>query len=215
MTDIPFGEGISFYGRLSYDPVGRESIDYSKIYGSLLEAERLPGDGDVAAEWLRRGLELLQAGEFARALWCFETATEREPGNGAALRASARALHQLGREKEAFARIEQASKIGPARFDAWLERGFGMMDEERHDEACWCFEAALEIKDDDPTAWLMRGMMEKAAGRCEDALFSLERSLDLDPQRGTTWALTAEVMEILGRPHEAGLCRETAEKLGV
>ncbi len=61
----------------------------------------------------------------------------------------------------------------------------------------------------------MRGMMEKAVGRSEDALFSLERSLDLDPQRATAWALTAEVMEMLGRPHEAGLCRETAEKLGL
>ena len=194
---------------------GGGRIDYAKIYGPLLEAEQLPGDGDVAAEWLRRGLELLEAGELAHALWCLETASEREPGNGPALRASARALHRLGREKEAFARIEAASKLGQARFDEWLERGFGLMDEERHDEACWCFEAAIAIKDDDPTAWLMRGMMEKAAGRCEDALFSLERSLDLDPQRGTAWALTAEVMEMLGRPHEAGLCRETAQKLGL
>ncbi len=211
----PSDEGISFYDLLSYDPVGRESIEYSKIYQSLLEADRLPGDGDVAAEWLRRGLELLEAGELARALWCFETANEREPENGKALQASARALHRLGREKEAFACIERATKLGTARFDHWLERGFGLMDEERHEEACWCFEAALEIKGDDPTAWLMRGMMEKAVGRSEDALFSLERSLDLDPQRATAWALTAEVMEMLGRPHEAGLCRETAEKLGL
>jgi len=213
--DIPFGEGISFYGHPSYDPVGRGSIDYSKIYQSLLEADALPGDGDVAAEWLRRGLEFLEAGEFQRALWCFEAASEREPENGKALQAAARALHRLGREKEAFARIERAAKIGSARFDGWLERGFGLMDEERHEEACWCFEAALGIKDDDPTAWLMRGMMEKAVGRCEDALFSLERSLDLDPQRGTAWALTAEVMEILGQPDEAAICRETAEKLGL
>jgi tetratricopeptide (TPR) repeat protein len=158
---------------------------------------------------------LLEAGELTRALWCFETASDCEPGNGKALKASAGALHRLGREKEAFERLERAAKIGPARFDHWLERGFDLMDQERHEEACWCFEAAIEIKDDDPTAWLMRGMMEKAVGRCEDALFSLKRSLDLDPQRGTAWALTAEVMEILGRPHEAGLCRETAQKLGL
>lgn len=175
----------------------------------------MPGDSDVAAEWLRRGLDLLEKGVIARALWCFETASEREPENVKALRSSAQALRRLGREKEAFGCIERAAKIGTARFDHWLERGFYLMDEERHEEALWCFEAALEIKDDDPTTWLMRGMMEKAVGRCEDALFSLERSLDLDPQRATTWALTAEVMELLGRPYEAGLCRETAEKLGL
>ena len=190
-------------------------IEYSKIYRSLLEAERLPGDDDVAEEWLRRGIEFLEAGDLVHALWSHQTASEREPGNGPALRASARALHLLGREKEAFSRLEAASKLGPARFDEWLERGFRLMDAERHDEACWCFEAAIAIKDDDPTAWLMRGMTEKAAGRCEDALYSLERSLDLDPQRGTAWALAAEVMELLGRPHEAGLCLETAQKLGI
>jgi tetratricopeptide (TPR) repeat protein len=208
-------EGNSFYGRLSHDPVRRGTIEYSKIYRSLLEVEAMPGDGDVAAEWLRRGLEYLESGDLARAFWCLETASEREPGNGMALRASARALHRLGREKEAFDRLDRAAKIGPSLFDRWLERGFLLMDEEQHAEACWCFEAALEIKDDDPTAWLMRGMMEKAVGRCEDALFSLERSLDLDPQRATAWALTAEVMDLLGRPHEAGLCRETAAKLGL
>ena len=106
----PSDEWITFYDLRLYDPVGRGSIDYSKIYGSLLEADRLPGDGDVAAEWLRRGLEFLQAGALVRALWCFETANEREPENGRALRASARALHGLGREKEAFARIERAAK---------------------------------------------------------------------------------------------------------
>lgn len=212
--DIPFGRGITFYDPLSNDFLGRESIEYSTIYRSLLEAEELPGDGDVAAEWLRRGSEYLEAGDISRALWCFETATECEPGNGKALRASARALDRLGRDKEAFARIEQAAKLGPARFDRWLERGFALIDEERHEEACWCFEAALVIKDD-ATAWLMRGMMEKATGRCEDALFSLERSLDLDPQRATAWAVTADVMEMLGRPDEAGLCRETAKKLGL
>ncbi len=185
------------------------------MYQSLLEADGLPGDGDVAGEWLRRGLDYLEAGELPRALWCLEAATEREPENGKAMLATARALHRLGREKEAFARVEAASKLGSARFDQWLERGFGLMDEERHEEACWCFEAALEIKGDDPTAWLMRGMVEKATGRCEDALFSLGRSLDLDPQRATAWALTAEVMEALGQHHEAGLCRETAEKLGL
>lgn len=206
---------ISFYDLPSHDPLRRGSIEYSKIYRSLLEAGELPGDGDIASEWLRRGLEFLDAGEDARALWCFEIAAEREPENGKALHASARALHRLGREKEAFARLEQATKIGPARFDTWLERGFALIDEGRHEEACWCFEAALGINADDATAWLMRGMMEKAVGRCEDALFSLERSLDLNPQRATAWALTAEVMEKLGRPQEAGLCRETAKKLGL
>jgi tetratricopeptide (TPR) repeat protein len=180
-----------------------------------MNEERHPADGDVAAEWLQRGRELLETGDFDHALWCFEVANDREPENGPALRGSARALHRLGREKEAFERIERALKIGSARFDHWLNRGFGLMDEERHAEACWCFEAALEINVDDPTAWLMRGMMERALGRHEDALFSLERSLDLDPQRATAWALTAEVMEALGRPEEAGLCRETATKLGL
>ena len=191
------------------------SIEYSKIYAPLFGEERQPADGDTAAEWLRRGSELLEAGDFARALWCFEAANEREPENCPVLRASAKALHQLGREKDAFERIERAAGIGTARFDHWLERGFELIDGEQHAEACWCFEAAIEIKPDDPTAWLMRGMMEKSLGRCEDALFSLERSLDLDPQRATAWALTAEVMEALGRPDEAGMCRETAEKLGL
>lgn len=89
------------------------------------------------------------------------------------------------------------------------------MDEEEHEKACWCFEAALEINPADPTAWLMRGMMEQVLGRSEEALVSLERSLDLDPQRATSWALAAEVMETLGRYDEARLCRETATKLGL
>ena len=164
---------------------------------------------------MKRGLCLLENGDAARALWCFEAAREREPENGPALRASAKALHHLGREKEAFELIELTSQIRANRFDAWLQRGFNLIDEEQHEKACWCFEAALEINPEDPTAWLMRGMMEQVLDCCEKALYSLERSLDLDPQRATTWALVAEVMETLGRSDEAQLCRETAAKLGL
>ena len=197
--------------------------DAPRIAETWISAGQAGEEMDSLAVWPRSGSApwLIATAKDSQRLLVFDADTgarigsHGEPGNGPALRASARALHRLGREKEAFARIEAASKLGQARFDEWLERGFWLMDEERHDEACWCFEAAIAIKDDDPTAWLMRGMMEKAAGRCEDALVSLERSLDLDPQRGTAWALTAEVMEALGQHHEAGLCRETAQKLGL
>lgn len=189
-------------------------IEDAKIYESLLEADQLPVEGDTAAKWLDRGQMLFLAEEIEHALWCFQAASECEPVNGPAIRSAARALYLLGREKEAFDRVEQAYALGLARFEYWLGRGFMAMDEDRQEEACWCFEAAIEIKNDDPTAWFMRGMMEGALGRCEDALVSLGRSLDLDPQRATAWALTGEMMEALGRTEEARVCLETAAKLG-
>lgn len=157
--------------------------------------DRMEGEAR-AEEVLRRAAEVRPSFPFAhaalgevyrkrrllqQAISAYLRAMELDPNSFVAHRGLGRLYLAEGDDKGALPPLLLASRMAPHDFELHMEVA-GLLDAAgSRDEAHAHFQAATELKADDPQAWYGRARTAKADGLVEDAVPSLERVLALKP----------------------------------
>jgi tetratricopeptide (TPR) repeat protein len=107
---------------------------------------------------------------------------------------------------------ESRPEKGPPEWE-WTQKGIGLNDSGRYEDATRCFEKALEFDPACTQAWFNKGGSLASLGRHEEALHCFDRSVELDPQHARAWSNKGTNLCSLGRYEDAIPCFDKALEL--
>lgn len=170
--------------------------------------------GGTAAEALREGVALHQAGRLEEAAAHYRHALEAEPENPDALHLLGVLRHQAGEGEDGLALLQRAVALRPGFAEAHFNTGIMLMEMGRPGEAVAAFEGALAARKDQPEDHYNLSLALMAAGRPEPALIACRRALRIAPDYAEAEANRASILTALGRHEEALSAWRRAVRLG-
>ncbi len=153
----------------------------------MIQSEPQDTKEKLASEWLKRGIEYFEKGNYNAALDGFEKALALNPQNFDAWYERGVSLDQLNRYEDAIASYDKALDIEPDDHYAWYCRGNALRDLDRYEEAIASYEQALKIKPDFPEAWTNRGFVLSKLQRYEEAISCCDEALKINPDFPEAW----------------------------
>ncbi|MHB8883264.1 MAG: tetratricopeptide repeat protein [Thermodesulfovibrionales bacterium] len=131
-----------------------------------------------ANTWKKKGDILSDLCKYEEALVCFDRAIDIDPNNTDIWGLKAQALLLLDKPEEALDCYEKAlaTMISPTDAIAWCDTGNKLNGHGKYDDACFCFDKALEINPDFAEAWNCKGLALGKLGRYEDALACYDKA---------------------------------------
>lgn len=139
-----------------------------------------PGEEVSLEGQMMLGVELLQAGEFMRALDHFDQAIASDPNSEMAWRFKGEVLDQLGHHGKALECFSRAIEIDPANAETWYAIGMSMYALGRYTEELQSYHKALKINPKMEKALVNRGATLLKMRRYEEAMESFDRALKLN-----------------------------------
>lgn len=139
-----------------------------------------PGEDTSLEAQLMLGVELLQAGEFMRALEHFDRSIASNPNSEMAWRLKGEVLDQLGHHGKALECYARALELDPDNPDLWYAIGMSMYALGKYEEELECYEKALKLDPKMEKALVNRGATLLKLQRYEEALTSYDRALKLN-----------------------------------
>lgn len=92
------------------------------------------------------------------------------------------------RRRDAGAAPEPTPRIDSRNAVVWTNKGLGLGNMGRFEEAIQCYDKALELDPRYATAWYNKGNNLNAMSRYEEAVFCYDKALELDPCDFRAWA---------------------------
>ncbi len=172
----------------------RVSDPLMDAYDGLLES---------ALAYLNRGIEAMQAEEWAEAATLFRRGLELQPDNAALGHTLGTALSQMGDLDGAVAQFEDVLRRSPEFAGAHFSLGLIHASSGRFDDARARFAAAVTHEPDHVQARLLLADTLRMVGRQEALLPHLEYVVKVDPRRVEAWVAGANALISLERYAEA------------
>lgn len=124
----------------------------------------------TADEWLARGLNAAEGGDFEAAIAAVREATRLEPTRSDLHRTLAELQYRAGDTSAAVERLRVALDFDPADLEAWTQLGCLLAEGDRIADALAAFDAALAIHADLPEAHFHKAELLHRAGRSAEAV---------------------------------------------
>jgi len=159
-----------------------------------------------------RALALMQQGEIAEALECFQEAAERWPEDALIACQLGAALAQSNDLAGAEVQFRRAVVQDPLLIDGWYNLGHALDARADTAGACAAFTRVLDIRPDHAPARVQRAEMLKMLGRLDAAEHDLRAVLALDPDSVSAWVALSNLKTF--RPSVAELERLLALHAG-
>ncbi len=189
--------------------LGLELADlYEKTKQPAKAAEIYARYPDNAAAQERRGVLLINAGEYPKAIEALELARKSSP-TPAVLFALATAHLRNKNPEEAIALAAKLVEAEPGNFDMRLFYGRLLRDQKRYEEALPQFLAAVKVKPAAGDAWNELTAMLLLTKRYEQGLMTLEKARELNGETPAYYYFRATMLDAL-RQHRPAL--ESYEK---
>jgi tetratricopeptide (TPR) repeat protein len=134
----------------------------------------MPTDSD-------RGVEALKAGDYDRAIACFDAALRRRPHDAAAYLGRGLAHARKGSREAAVGDLTQAIRLGPGNAMAYVRRGFTYSDMGEHEKAIRDYTEAVRLAPRDPKTYVLRAGSYQRTRQNARAVQDCTEALRLDP----------------------------------
>ncbi|NGO07045.1 tetratricopeptide repeat protein [Streptomyces sp. HC44] len=168
--------------------------------GLLLARGGFDARGQAVVCW-RRGLELANEGENARAVGEFDRAVALDPELAAAYHGRAVARSHTGDYAAAITDLDRVDELAPGRARTLMVRGEYHRVMGNHHAALGDLDRAIDIDPAMKDAWAARGVTRHRLGHLGKAIADLDRALELDPE--FVWALVRRARVWRSRHREA------------
>jgi tetratricopeptide (TPR) repeat protein len=120
---------------------------------------------------------------------------------------------QLRHWRNSVTLFQQAARVEPDNFMAWLMLGNGFFERREFNSALGAYESAARLRPDYPVAWLREGATLTELGRLADAMPYLTRASQLAPGWPETERRLALALSREGRTNEARQAYQKLEQL--
>jgi tetratricopeptide (TPR) repeat protein len=169
---------------------------------TLAEAEK---DDAAAEQWLAEAEELVDKGQYEKALQMFESGLARQPKSGQAWYSKGCLLAEMDRHPEAVAAFETASKLGTAEQAslAFYNKGVSHQELGNAKEAEVAYRKSVELDPANADGWNNLGIMLDEFGKRQQAIDCFDKSLALSPQDPVTLTNRSNSLAGMGRYDEA------------
>jgi len=146
-----------------------------------------------AEEWLDKGNEFAEHGNYKKALEAYDKAAEINPQYVAAWHGKGFALGRLGRYQEALEAYDKAAEINPQYAEAWIGKGNALGKLERYQEAIEAYRKATDLKPKDAIAHSNLGEFLLEVGDIEGASGEVETALELNKDSSKALSLEGRI----------------------
>ena len=196
-------EGLTLLQEKDY----RESI---KRFQALLDR----GDDSFEVHYYL-GRALVRLRRFGEALPHFESAAERDPGNGLASLELAECRLELNDREGALAALRAGQKASPRNPGLYRREGEILLRAGRRQEAARAFENVLDLAPQDALLRVRLGEIYRDLGETDTAIRFLLEAVALDPKPASYWNSLGMVLGGAGNMEEAeGAFREAIRRDG-
>jgi tetratricopeptide (TPR) repeat protein len=166
--------------------------------------EQLQASRAVKVDWATQGNELLELGQYDKALDAYEQALRIDPANELAHIGKGNALLSLNKHLEALDAYEEAIRLNPANATAYILRGDVLRgDLNRFSEALASYKQALRQAPNNPLAHLGKGQALFNLQRFDEALDAYNHVIQLEPDNVRAYIGRGEIFAKQGRYNEA------------
>jgi tetratricopeptide (TPR) repeat protein len=135
--------------------------------------------------WYQRGLFLLAAKHYDKALECFSQAIALDSTQPDSWHMRGEVLANLGMHQDALACFDQALELKADSCKAWVFRAVVLIHLQQFQNAIESCDRALAMQPNDPEAWMFRGSALQRLGRYKEAYASFDKSTGI--QRQSLW----------------------------
>lgn len=129
----------------------------------------------------KKGVKLLNNGEYSGALKYFNKALELEPDSYRTRFNRAITFWELGKTYEAIKEYDMVLDIYPGHAGAWFNLGVIISILGRYKDALVFLDTALELDPEDAIIWYTKGLILEKIDRSNEALKCMDKALKLDP----------------------------------
>jgi len=161
--------------------VGALSWRWRYGVGETLWQNIIACDPNCYLAYKNLGDALLQTGQEAKAITCFQKAMEINPGDASTHFNIGNALFKRGRLDEALAYYQKAVEIEPGDASAHFNIGNALFKRGRLDEAVAHFRKAVELEPDNAAAHNNLGYVLAKNGQLDEAIRQFHEALRLKP----------------------------------
>jgi tetratricopeptide (TPR) repeat protein/membrane protease YdiL (CAAX protease family) len=145
-----------------------------------------PGVPHGAGDYVNRGNEHLEKGEFDEALADYAEAIQLAPDDATAYANRGLAFLKKGKYTEALPDLDQAIRLNPKFADAYLNRAFARTQLAQHDQAIADYDQVLRINPEEEMAYRYRGLAYLNQGELDRAIADLTTALRKQPKVAET-----------------------------
>jgi predicted O-linked N-acetylglucosamine transferase (SPINDLY family) len=115
-----------------------------------------------------------------------------------------------GRHRDALSAYDRALAVRAGYPEAWLGRGYALIQLTRHDEALAAVDEALALRPDFAEAWVGRGNALLELDRFQDAAAAYDRALSVRPELAAAWSGHGNIALREGRHQQANAAFDRA-----
>ena len=204
-------EGLEALGRAGELDPGSSSIRFKK--GKVLDGL---GRNDEASrsfeesfkltpfrEDLVRGLRLQRMGNIKDAERIYREVLIKDPDNVDALRLMASVAMRAKQWGDAIILLEKALAIVPDFYQAWMDLGRALQEQDRTDDALDAYAKAMRLEPKKAQPWSAAATSNAMAGRHEEALRQFDEALSRDSTLAAALAGRGHTLKTVGRQDDA------------
>lgn len=137
--------------------------------------------------WYQRGLFLLDAKHYDKALECFNQAIAIDSMQPDIWYTRGEVLANMGMYQDALTCFDQALALKDDSCKAWVFRAVVLIHLQQYQAAIESCDRALAIQPHDPEAWMFRGSALQRLGRYKEAYASFDQSTGIQRQSWWQW----------------------------
>ncbi len=169
-------------------------------------------NGELFQDYLSRGKQFAEAGEFTEAIACYQKAKEQQPDFAETYQRLAEVYVLTGQLEEAIAAIEVAINLKPDFGSAYLTIGNALQQQNQMVLAIWAYTQALDIQPNLGEAQANLGSLYYYQGRFLEAIQCYEEAIQSRPSLGVIYWMLGNALTQVGQLQKAIYAYQNAIK---
>ena len=156
-----------------------------------------------AKEYISRGVEAGQRGQYSDAIENFTKAIELKPDYAKVYHARALTYSSQGEYEQAIQDATKAIEINPDYAEAYHTRGLVYNNQGEHEQAIRDFTKTIELKPDDAEVYAMRGFTYSSQGEHAHVIEDATKAIELKPDYTEAYVMRGLAYSIQGEHEQA------------
>jgi tetratricopeptide (TPR) repeat protein len=158
------------------------SIEGDYNYSCILPREK----GNNASLWFRKGIDLIESGNYSEAIRAYDQFIDLSPSNATAWNQKGVTLALMGRYNESIDSFKRATDLNPQYATAWYNKGTTLVKVGRYEEAIHDYDMSININPKEPGFWYAKGSALRSLNRKVESEIAFAKAKEIADAAATS-----------------------------